>query len=1224
MTDAEKKIREILDERILVFDGAMGVMLQGYELSESDYRGQEFAAHGSDLKGCNDLLSVTKPDVVREVHSGFLDAGADVIETNTFTATSISMADYGLEGHVYDINLAAARLAREVADTYTEKTPDKPRFVAGAIGPTNSTLSLSPDVNDPGYRTMTFDQVVVAFTEQIRGLVDGGVDILLCETVFDTLTLKAGLFAIEQYFDDNNVRLPVMVSMTITDLSGRTLSGQTIEAFWQSMSQVDLLSVGINCSLGASDMRAYVSELAKYTPLYTSCYPNAGLPNEFGEYDETPEKMAAVLDEFAEEGWLNMVGGCCGSTPDHVRAIAESAAKRKPRKPEPVEIVSRYSGLESLSVYADTSFIMVGERTNVTGSKRFERLIKNEEYDKALQVAREQVEGGANIIDVNVDEGLLDGPAVMTRFLNLIASEPEIARVPIMIDSSDFAVIEAGLKCVQGKGIVNSISLKEGEDAFRAYARIVRRYGAAVVVMAFDEKGQATTVEGKLSICERAYRILTEDVGMDPSDIIFDPNILTVATGIDEHNDYALNFIEATRLIKEKLPHVKISGGVSNVSFSFRGNNYVREAIHAAFLYHAIKAGMDMGIVNAGQLMVYEDIPAEFLELIEDVLFNRREDATERLVTFAEGVHTKGKKRVEDTAWREGTVEGRLGYALLHGKSEFLVEDLDEGLDTYTPLGLIERPLMDGMNVVGRLFGEGKMFLPQVVKTARVMKQAVAHLRPLMEDGEDGTSSVGNRGKVLMATVKGDVHDIGKNIVGVVLGCNNYEVIDLGVMVSSDEILRTAKELNVDIIGLSGLITPSLNEMVHVAKEMKRLDYTVPLLIGGATTSRKHTAVKVAPEYSGPTLHVKDASLAAGVVTTLMSETDRDKLIDKNRESQSVALTDFESGDVRRPIIPLGQVRENRYKAEFSDDTIPAPEFTGHRVLEDFDMGNLAEYIDWGPFFHTWEMRGSYPKLLNDPVSGLEARKLFDEGRTILKDIVGGGWAKANAVYGFYPANSIGDDIIVWSNDDRKRELTRFHTLRQQQRKQRGGPYYALSDFIAPVDSGLADHVGAFCVTTGHGVEERVTAYREENDDYSAIMIQALTDRLAEAFAEYLHERVRREWGYGLVETLSKEELIREKYRGIRPAPGYPACPDHTEKQTLFNLLDVETRIGVTLTESFAMLPPSSVSGLYFAHPDTQYFAVGKIGKDQVDDYAFRKGAAAEKAEYWLGPNLGY
>jgi 5-methyltetrahydrofolate--homocysteine methyltransferase len=970
-------------------------------------------------------------------------------------------------------------------------------------------------------------------------------------------------------------------------------------------------------------MRAYVADLAKHTPLYVSCHPNAGLPNEFGEYDDTPENMASVLDSFAQEGWLNMIGGCCGSTPAHIQAIADTAATRAPRKPQPIPIVTQYSGLEPLTIYEDTSFIMVGERTNVTGSRRFARLIKNGDYDKALNVARQQVEGGANILDVNVDEGLLDSHAVMTRFLNLIATEPEIARIPIMIDSSDFSVIEAGLKCVQGKGIVNSISLKEGEEAFRENARTIRRYGAAVVVMAFDEQGQATTVEDKVSICERAYRILVEEIGMSPSDIIFDPNILTVATGIDEHNDYAVNFIEATRLIKERLPHAKVSGGVSNVSFSFRGNDYIREAIHAAFLYHAIKAGMDMGIVNAGQLMVYEDIPADLLERIEDVLFNRRSDATDRLVEFAQSVNTEGKKREEDTTWREATVEERLSYALLHGKSDYLEEDLKLALATYTPLGLIERPLMDGMNTVGRLFGEGKMFLPQVVKTARVMKQAVAYLQPLMEQsGESG--KVKSRGKILMATVKGDVHDIGKNIVGVVLGCNNYDVIDLGVMVPAEEILKTAQKEQVDIVGLSGLITPSLNEMVHVAKEMERLSFDLPLLIGGATTSRKHTAVKVAPEYSGPTIHVKDASLAASVMTTLLSKDNRTAFIEENRQAQVRALAEFEGGDVRRPIISLEEARSERHKATFSEESVPTPRFSGIRILDDFDMRTLVPYIDWGPFFHTWEMRGSYPKILNDPVQGVEARKLFDEARVILEDVVGGGWARAQAIYGFFPANSDGDDIVLWEDEDRSRELARFHTLRQQQLKKRGGPYYSLSDFIAPIDTGVNDHLGAFCVTTGHGIEERVDRYRKANDDYSAIMIQALADRLAEAFAESLHERVRREWGYGLDESLSKEELIREKYRGIRPAPGYPACPDHTEKRTLFNLMDIQERIGVSLTDSYAMLPPSSVSGLYFAHPDAQYFAIAKIGPDQVADYAKRKRAPVQDVEHWLGPNLGY
>ncbi len=1224
MTSKEAQIRSILEKRIMVLDGAMGVMLQGYELSEPDYRGSQFAEHGQALQGCNDLLSVTRPDVVREVHQQFLSAGADMIETNTFTSTSISLADYGLEDHVYEINLAAAQLARVAADEATGQTPDKPRFVAGAIGPTNNTLSLSPDVNDPGYRTMTFDQVVASYTEQIRGLVDGGVDVLLCETVFDTLTLKAGLYAIEQYFEDHGLRLPVMVSLTITDQSGRTLSGQTIEAFCHSISHIDLLSVGINCALGAEDMRAYVQDIARLAPNYVSCYPNAGLPNEFGEYDDTPENMSSVLDGFAQEGWLNLVGGCCGSTPDHVRAIAKKIANRVPRQPAPTSTLSRYSGLEPLTLREDSNFTMIGERTNVTGSRRFAHLIKNEQYGKALDVARQQVDGGANIIDVNVDEGLLDSPAVMMRFLNLIAAEPEIARVPIMIDSSDFEVIEAGLKCVQGKAIVNSISLKEGEDAFRAQAHNVRRYGAAVVVMAFDETGQATEIEDRVSICERAYRILTEEVGMDPSDIIFDPNILTVATGIEEHNDYALNFIEATRQIKERLPDAKVSGGVSNVSFSFRGNDYVREAIHAAFLYHAIKAGLDMGIVNAGQLMVYEDIPADLLERIEDVLFNRRGDATERLVTFAESIQSEGKKREEDLSWREGTVEARLGHALLQGKAEFLEKDLEEALATYTPLGLIERPLMDGMNVVGQLFGEGKMFLPQVVKTARVMKQAVAYLEPLMEKESESGSGPRSRGRILMATVKGDVHDIGKNIVGVVLGCNSYEVIDLGVMVPAEEILKTAREKEVDIIGLSGLITPSLNEMVHVAKEMAHQGFSLPLLIGGATTSRKHTAVKIAPEYEGSTVHVKDASLAAGVVTTLLSEDGRAAFVEENRASQERSLADFEGGDVRRPVLSIADAREGRHRATFDPTTVPTLEFVGDRVLDDFDIQTLIPYIDWGPFFHTWEMRGSYPKLLNDPVQGLEARKLFDEARQMLDRVVKEEWAQAKAVYGFYPANSDGDDIVLWTDTSRTAEGTRFLTLRQQQQKRSGGPYYALSDFVAPVGAGIEDHIGGFCVTTGHGVEERVEAFKKANDDYSAIMLQALADRLAEAFAEYLHERVRKEWAYGLDEDLSKEELIREQYRGIRPAPGYPACPDHTEKKTLFQLLGVPERIGVTLTDHYAMLPPSSVSGLYFAHPDAQYFAVGKIGLDQVDDYAERKGTPVQDVEQWLATNLGY
>lgn len=1220
MSAQKHSIEDALAKRILLLDGAMGTMIQAYELEEASFRGSAFRDHNVDLKGCNDLLVLTQPDLIEEVHGQFLAAGSDIIETNTFNATAISMAEYKLQDCVYELNVAAAKVAKKAADAYTAKNPDKPRFVAGAIGPTSATLSLSPDVNDPGFRTHTFDQVVDSYYEQVRGLMDGGVDLILTETVFDTLTAKAALFAVDKYFRDHNVRVPIMISGTITDQSGRTLSGQTIEAFWLSVAHMKPLSVGINCALGAHDMRPYVETLSHFSSAKTSCYPNAGLPNEFGEYDDTPKHMAGVLGDFAEQGWLNMVGGCCGTTPDHIHAIAEvmegKAPRTEPKRPE----LSRYSGLEPMIIYPDSNFTMIGERTNVTGSRRFARLIKNKEYDTALEVARDQVEGGANIIDINMDEGLLDSKAEMAKFLNLIAAEPDISRVPIMIDSSDFEVIEAGLKCVQGKAIVNSISLKEGEEVFREHANTVLRYGAAVVVMAFDEEGQATTVEDKVRISKRAYKILTEEIGMHPTDIIFDPNILTVATGIEEHNDYAVNFIEAVRKIKEECPGAKTSGGVSNISFSFRGNDYVREAIHASFLYHAIEAGLDMGIVNAGQLMVYEEIPKDLLERIEDVLFNRREDSTERLVEFAESVKAGGKAKVKDTAWRQGSVEDRLKHALLHGRGEHLEEDLGEALEKYKPLALIEGPLMDGMNVVGDLFGAGKMFLPQVVKTARVMKQAVAHLQPMLEAEKEGGGS--SRGKVLMATVKGDVHDIGKNIVGVVLGCNNYEVIDLGVMVPADQILKIAREENVDIVGLSGLITPSLNEMVHVAEEMTREGFNVPLLIGGATTSRKHTAVKIAPAYESATIHVKDASRAASVVGTLLSEDQKGAFVEENRAEQEQALAEFEGGTPRRALVDYEDVRANGPDLEWNN--VPKPEFTGVRSLQDFAISELVQYIDWGPFFHTWELRGSYPKIFNDPKKGTEARKLFDDAQEMLEKAISEGWLRAEAVYGFMPANSDGDDVIIYTDDERKEERVRFHMLRQQQEKRTGGPYFSLADFVAPASSGVADYMGGFALTAGLGADQRAEAFKKANDDYNAIMIQALADRLAEAFAECLHAKVRREWGYGQDENLSNEELIREKYQGIRPAPGYPACPDHTEKHTLFNLLGVEKETGIRLTENFAMFPAASVSGWYFSHPDAQYFAVGKIGQDQVTHYAKRKGMKVAEMERWLAPNLGY
>ena len=1217
MRDIDTTIRKLMSERILLLDGAMATMLQAYDLDEQAFRGDGFVDHPVDLKGCSDLLCLTQPHLIADIHRRFLDAGADIIETNTFNATPISMAEYQLRDRVYDLNVAAARVARKAADEATKLNPHKPRFVAGALGPTSCTLSLSPNVNDPAFRTHTFEDVVNGYYAQVEGLMAGEVDLILVETVFDTLTAKAALFAVSRYFLDHGVKVPVMISGTVTDQSGRTLSGQTIEAFWLSVAHARPLSVGINCALGAREMRPYVEVLSHFAPAFMSCYPNAGLPNEFGEYDDSPGHMAGVLGDFAAQGWLNIVGGCCGTTPEYIAAIAEAVSDKAPRKIPERSFVSRFSGLEPMIIYPDSNFIMIGERTNVTGSRRFARLIKTGDYAAALAVAREQVTGGANMIDVNMDEGLLDSKDAMGTFLRLIAGEPDIARVPIVIDSSDFEVIEAGLKCVQGKAIVNSISLKEGEAAFKAQAETVLRYGAAVVVMAFDETGQATSIEDKVRICQRAYRILTEDVGMDASDIIFDPNILTVATGIEEHNDYAVNFIGAVRQIKELCPGAKTSGGVSNISFSFRGNDYMREAIHAAFLYHAIQAGLDMGIVNAGQLMVYEEIPERLRVLIEDVLFNRREDATERLVDFAQSVRSEGKSRQKDDAWRQGSVEARLKHALLHGQSEHIEEDLEEALGRYKPLEMIEGPLMDGMNVVGDLFGAGKMFLPQVVKTARVMKQAVAYLEPLMDDEKAGG---GARGKILMATVKGDVHDIGKNIVGVVLGCNNYEVIDLGVMVPADRILRIAREKGVDIIGLSGLITPSLNEMIHVAGEMQREGFDLPLLIGGATTSRKHTAVKIAPAYEYATVHVKDASRATGVMGTLLNAEQRDEYIRANRESQQRALAEFDIS--RRPLIPYPDALARRQVFDWARVDLPMPKFTGVQDLRDFPISQLVDFIDWGPFFHAWELRGSYPKILNDPHKGVEARKLFDDAQAMLQAIVDEGWLSAQAVYGFFPANADGDDIVVFEDERRDAERARLPMLRQQQEKRAGGPYFSLADFVAPV--GYADYIGAFAVTAGLGVDAKAAAFKHALDDYNAILLQAIADRLAEAFAEFLHAKARRDWGYGLGEALNSEDLIRERYRGIRPAPGYPACPDHTEKQTLWDLLSVERETDIRLTENFAMFPAASVSGWYLAHPDARYFAVGKIDADQVADYAQRKGIQVAEMERWLAPNLGY
>jgi 5-methyltetrahydrofolate--homocysteine methyltransferase len=1222
---ASGRLEELVRRRIVILDGAMGTMIQQHKLDEASFRGKPFAKHSHDLKGCNDLLCLTQPEIVESIHRQYLEAGADIIETNTFNSTSISLADYKLESVVYDLNLAGARVARKAADAVAAGDPGRPRFVAGAMGPTNRTASLSPDVNNPGFRAVTYDQLVAAYTDQIRGLVDGGVDVLLCETVFDTLNLKAALFAIEQYFERHKTRLPVMVSVTVTDRSGRTLSGQTIEAFWNSIAHVPLFSVGINCALGAKEMRPYLEELAQIAPAYISCYPNAGLPNAFGGFDETPAIMSGDLREFAANGWINIVGGCCGTTPEHIRAIAAAVHGRAPHVPAAPAPYTRLSGLEPLTIRPDTNFVNVGERTNVTGSPQFAKLILAGDYDAALSVARQQVLGGAQIIDVNMDEGLLDSAEAMTRFLNLVASEPDISRVPVMIDSSKWSVIEAGLKCVQGKPVVNSISLKEGEASFKEQAKLVRRYGAAVIVMAFDEKGQADTVERKTEICRRAYDILTNEVGFPPQDVIFDPNILTVATGIEEHNAYAVNFIEATRWIKANLPRCKVSGGVSNISFSFRGNNVVREAMHAAFLYHAIKAGLDMGIVNAGQLAVYEEISKDLLELVEDVLLNRRPDATERLVAFAETVKQQGKTVVRDDAWRKGTVEDRLAHALVQGITDYIEADTEEARHKFgKPLSVIEGPLMAGMNVVGDLFGSGKMFLPQVVKSARVMKKAVAYLLPFMEE-EKKTSGGGRpQGTIVLATVKGDVHDIGKNIVGVVLGCNNYEVIDLGVMVPCEKILKAAKEKGATLIGLSGLITPSLDEMVHVAREMTREGFAVPLLIGGATTSKAHTAVKIAPAYDQPVVHVQDASRAVGVVGQLVSPGRRAPFVEKTRREQDEIRTAHQSRQTKTVLLPLEQARERRTTIEWKAADIPKPAFTGVRVLDPFPLDRLVPFIDWSPFFHTWELRGRYPQILDDPKAGERAAELFRDAQKLLKDIVGGQRLTARGVYGFFPANGAGDDIEVYADESRKKVLTTLHTLRQQSEKPAGQPNQALADFIAPKSTGLADYIGGFAVTTGIGIEALCAGFEKEHDDYNSIMTKALADRLAEAFAECLHKQAREEWGYGKQERLSNEDLIREKYRGIRPAAGYPACPDHTEKRILFDLLQAEKHAGIRLTESFAMYPASSVSGLYFAHPAAKYFAVGRIGRDQAEDYAKRKGVALADVEKWLGPNLGY
>ncbi len=1216
---------ELLKERIVVLDGATGTMIQRHGLAEADYRGDRFREHPVDLKNNYEALNLVRPDLVESVHTAYLDAGADIVETNTFNGQAVSQADFQLEPYVREINLAAAGIARRAVDRAMNRDPSRPRFVAGSLGPMNRALSLSPDVNDPGYRSATWEQVEGAYYEQARALMEGGVDLLLPETTFDTLNLKAALVAIQRCFADLGREIPVIASVTMTDASGRTLSGQTLEACWISIEHAPLTAVGINCALGPREMRPYIEELAALAHVPVACYPNAGMPNPLAPtgFDLSPEEMQAYLGEWARLGWLNLVGGCCGTTPEFIRLIAEAVRGVAPRVPPPRRALSRFSGLEPLVVRPDSNFLMVGERTNVTGSPRFARLVREGNLEEALSVAQQQVTSGANVLDVNFDEGLLDSEAMMRRFLNLAMSEPEIARVPIMIDSSRWSVLEAGLQTVQGKCIVNSISLKEGEEAFLTQARLVRRYGAGAVVMAFDELGQADSLERRIEICSRAYRLLTDEIGFPPEDIIFDPNILTVATGIEEHNNYALDFIEATRWIKATLPGCKVSGGVSNISFGFRGNNTVREAMHSVFLYHAIRAGLDMAIVNAGMLAVYEEIEPELRELVEDVLLNRRSDSTERLLTYAATVKQAGPAIAKDEAWRSGGVDERLQHALVKGIADFVELDVEEARASYpTPLSIIEGPLMRGMSVVGDLFGAGKMFLPQVVKSARVMKRAVAYLEPFMA-AEKAATGGREQGKIVMATVKGDVHDIGKNIVGVVLGCNNYRVIDLGVMVSCEKIIQAARDENADVIGLSGLITPSLDEMAHVAREMAREGMQLPLLIGGATTSRAHTAIKIAPHYDRPVVHVLDASRAVGVVSALLSDERRPEFVRRNSEEQLAARERFAAAGARRRILSLADARSRAEKTDWAATQLPTPPFLGVRTVDDVPLRALVECIDWTPFFHAWELRGRFPQIFDDPVVGQQAREVYADARALLDRIVAGKLLQPAGVYGFFPAASRGDDIVLYADERRETERALLHTLRQQVEKQQADPtHLALADFIAPEGMALSDHVGAFAVTTGHGLPELVARFRAEQDEYSAIMAEALADRLAEAFAEWLHRRARVEWGIEAPDQLSVDELIQERYRGIRPAPGYPACPDHTEKETLFALLEAEERTRIRLTESCAMSPGSSVCGYYFAHPRSRYFTVGIIGRDQLEDYATRKGMPLETAARWLSPLL--
>lgn len=1212
-------VTERIKEKILVLDGAMGTMIQDYKLDENGYRGERFKDYPGQQRGNNDVLSLTQPEIISAIHTKYLQAGADIIETNTFNANGISMRDYNMADLVYELNLESAKLARICCDKMTETTPQHPRYVAGSIGPTNAALSLSPDVNDPAARAYSWEEIVEAYYHQVRGLTDGGADLLLVETITDTLNVKACLFAIEKYREESGKSIPVILSVTIVDMSGRTLSGQTLEAFLVSVKHADLFAIGLNCSLGPKQMRPYIAELSQKANCYVSLYPNAGLPNEFGGYDETPNEMTVVLKEFAEAGFINIVGGCCGTSPDHIKTFAEIIPEYTPRKLPKVEPKTQFSGLEPLTIRPDSNFVNIGERCNVTGSARFAKLILNDDYETALSVARKQVENGAQILDINMDEGMLDSEKAMVHFLKLIATEPEIVKVPLMLDSSKWSVLEAGIKHVQGKAIINSISLKEGEELFLQQAMLAQKYGAAVIVMAFDETGQADSFKRKTEICQRAYNLLTKKIHFPAEEIIFDPNIFAVATGIEEHNDYAIHFIEATRWIKANLPHARVSGGVSNLSFSFRGNNTVREAMHSAFLYHAIKAGMDMGIVNAGQIEVYENIEPGLLKAVEDVLFNRHENATEVLVSYAEKVKGTSKKASENIAWREASIEERLTHAMVKGVVDYIEKDVEEARQYYgSPIEVIEKPLMDGMNLVGDLFGSGKMFLPQVVKSARVMKKAVAYLLPFLE-AEKAADQEHSAAKILLATVKGDVHDIGKNIVGVVLGCNNYNVIDMGVMVPAEKIINRAKEENVDMIGLSGLITPSLDEMVHVAKEMERQGLDIPLLIGGATTSKKHTAVKIEPEYKGPISHVLDASRSVDVVSQLLNPLSKIEFIDQTRKEYKQIRAGYNKRMNGKEQASLQEARSNAFTIDWASETIASPHLLGTHTFRNYNLEEIAKYIDWGPFFSVWELKGSYPAILENE----QARNVYDDAQTMLAEIIAHKKLQANATIGLFAANTQGDDILVYENEERKNAIATIWGLRQQMKRTNARANFSLADFIAPVTTGKKDYIGAFTVTAGIGLDKMVTQYEKDHDDYKSIMAKALADRLAEAFAELMHKRVRKEfWGYAAQEQLDNNGLIKEEYRGIRPAPGYPACPDHSIKETLFKLLDASNQTDVSLTESYAMLPAASVSGWYFAHPEAQYFGIGKIGQDQLNDYAQRRGISVKEAEKWLRANL--